>query len=521
MHHVQIFDTTLRDGEQSPGVNLSQAEKVEIALQLERLGVDVIEAGFAAASPGDFTSVKTVAQTVKNSTVVSLSRSVKKDIDAAWEALKDAENPRLHIFIATSPIHREYKLRMTKEQVLESAREALKYGRQYFSEIQFSAEDAGRTELDFLVEVADMAIKNGAKVLNLPDTVGYLTPQEYAHIFRYVSEHVPGIEHIRLSAHCHDDLGMAVANSLAAVEAGVGQIEGTINGIGERAGNAAIEEVALALATRKDHYPAVTKLHLREIARTSRLVSKLTGMFVPGNKAVVGANAFAHESGIHQDGMLKNSTTYEIMRPETVGLSESNLVMGKHSGRHAFREKLRELGYQVNDEQLNKLFTRFKELTDRKKTINDEDIMALVEERWGDAVETYSLDYFHLSYGTQSVPTATLRLNHKDGKSFEEAACGNGSIDAIYKAIDRATGEQVELVDYKIASVTHGKDALGEVFVRLRQNGQTVQGRGVSTDVLEASARAYIDAVNRLIGRRRDNETNKGSVHTDENMTIG
>ena len=343
MRKVNIFDTTLRDGEQSPGVNLSQAEKVEIALQLERLGVDVIEAGFAAASPGDFASVQTVSQTVKNATVVSLSRTVKKDIDAAWEALKDAENPRLHVFLATSPIHREYKLSMTKEQVLENAREALVYAKKFFSEVQFSAEDAGRTELDFLVQVAEMAVKNGAIVLNLPDTVGYLSPQEYANIFRHVRENVTDIDKITLSAHTHDDLGMAVANSLVAIEAGVGQIEGTINGIGERAGNAAIEEVALALQTRQDHYAATTGLNLKEIYRTSRLVSKLTGMFVPGNKAVVGANAFAHESGIHQDGMLKNSTTYEIMRPETVGLTASNLVLGKHSGRHAFRDKLRNL----------------------------------------------------------------------------------------------------------------------------------------------------------------------------------
>lgn len=513
MRKVNIFDTTLRDGEQSPGVNLSQAEKVEIALQLERLGVDLIEAGFAAASPGDFTSVQTVAQTVKNATVVSLSRTVKEDIDAAWEALKGAENACLHVFLATSPIHRKYKLRLSKEQVLEQAAEAITYGKKYFSQIEFSAEDAGRTELDFLVEVADMAVKNGANVLNLPDTVGYLTPQEYAHMFRYVAEKVPNIDKITLSAHCHDDLGMAVANSLAAIEAGVGQIEGTINGIGERAGNAAIEEIALALATRKDHYKAQTGLNLVEIARTSRLVSKSTGMFVPGNKAIVGANAFAHESGIHQDGMLKHSTTYEIMRPETVGLKESNLVLGKHSGRHAFRDKLKNLGYELNDEQVNKLFGRFKDLADRKKTINDEDLMALVEERWGEPKEVYSLDYFHLSYGTQSVPTATLRLKSKDGEKMEEAACGNGSIDAIYNAIDRVTGEDVELIDYKIASVTHGKDALGEVFVRLRQNGLTVQGRGVSTDVLEASARAYVDAVNRLIARRKDDVTQKATVH--------
>ncbi|WP_054948868.1 2-isopropylmalate synthase [Numidum massiliense] len=501
MRTIKIFDTTLRDGEQSPGVNLSQKEKVEIALQLERLGVDLIEAGFAAASPGDFASVQAVAKAVKNSSVVSLARSVKKDIDAAREALKDAEHPCLHIFLATSPIHREYKLCMTKEQVLEQAAEAIAYGKKFFSEIEFSAEDAGRTELDFLVEVAQMAVKNGATVLNLPDTVGYLTPAEYAHIFKYVAEQVPDLGKLRLSAHCHDDLGMAVANSLAAVEAGVGQIEGTINGIGERAGNAAIEEVAVAIETRKDFYPAATRLNLREIARTSRLVSKLTGMFVPGNKAVVGANAFAHESGIHQDGMLKNEATYEIMRPELVGHDRTNLVLGKHSGRHAFRERLKDLGYTLADEQVNQLFVRFKKLADRKKTMDDDDVIALVEERLDDSAEIFSLEYFHLSYGTQSVPTATVRVTYKGEQVIGEAACGNGSVDAIYKAIDRVVGVDVELVDYKIASVTHGKDALGEVFVQLRKDGVTVQGRGVSTDVLEASARAYIEAVNRLFVR--------------------
>lgn len=523
MRKVNIFDTTLRDGEQSPGVNLSQAEKLEIAQQLERLGVDLIEAGFAAASPGDFASVQAVAKTVKNATVVSLSRTVKSDIDAAWEALKDAEDPYLHVFIATSPIHREYKLRMTKEQVLEKAKEAIIYGKRFFPKVEFSAEDAGRTEWDFLVEVANMAIQCGANVLNLPDTVGYLSPKEYAAMFSHVIEHVPDIDKITLSAHCHDDLGMAVANSLAAIEAGVGQIEGTINGIGERAGNAAIEEVALALETRMDYYQAKTGLNLKEIARTSRLVSKLTGMFVPGNKAIVGANAFAHESGIHQDGMLKHSTTYEIMRPETIGLSQSNLVLGKHSGRHAFREKMKKLGYELSDEQVNKLFKRFKDLADRKKQINDEDLIALAEERFeknGELSEIYSLDYFHLSYGTQSVPTATMRLNVKGGGKVEEAACGNGAIDAIYNAIDRATGEQVELVDYKITSVTHGKDALGEVYVQLRQDGVTVQGRGVSTDVLEASARAYIDAVNRIVIRRQDKTARRKAQANEASVSI-
>lgn len=505
MRTIQIFDTTLRDGEQSPGVNLSMKEKVEIALQLERLGVNVIEAGFAAASPGDLHAVREVAKVVKNASVCSLSRLVKTDIDAAWEALKDAEDPTLHLFISTSPVHRKHKLRKSKEEVIALAVEALKYGKRYFSRIEFSAEDAGRTERDYLAQIVDAAIKAGAKVINLPDTVGYLDPNEYAQMFYDVRKQVPRLDDVILSTHCHDDLGMAVANSLAAIKAGVTQIEGTINGIGERAGNAAIEEIAMAIKTREDFYQVKTSLNHKEIDRTSRMVSKLTGMYVPGNKAIVGANAFAHESGIHQDGVLKNKETYEIMSPASIGKEETPLYLGKHSGRHAFRLRLEELGYPQTDEKINNLFERFKELADRKKHITDADLIALAEERVSKARDTFILESFHLSYGSHAVPTATIRIvEQASGKVMEEAACGNGSIDAIFKTIDRIISEEVTLNDFRIHSVTQGKDALGEVSVQLQQGKMTVIGRGVSTDILDASARAYVDAVNRLLRRKQE-----------------
>lgn len=503
MRTIEIFDTTLRDGEQSPGVNISTNEKVEIALQLEKLGVTRIEAGFAAASPGDQKSVAEVAKRVKNATIVSLARAVKDDMDKAYEALRNAENASLHVFLATSPIHREFKLNMSKEQVLQRAVEAVTYAKKYFKEVQFSAEDAARTEIDFLKQVVEAVIKAGATTVNIPDTVGYMTPIEYGNIFRELKQ-VPGADMIRLSCHCHDDLGMAVANSLAAIEGGATQVEGTINGIGERAGNAALEEVALALETRKDYYQATTKMNLKEIARTSQLVSRLTGMIVPGNKAVVGANAFAHESGIHQDGVLKNVTTYEIIRPESVGFKSNKLVLGKHSGRHAFKEKLIELGYHLEQEEVNAAFAAFKVLCDKKKEISDDDILALVDAKMERGSEAFQLESVQLAYGNISVPTASVRLLRADGSICEEAACGNGSVDSIYKAIDRATGEEVTLTDYKILSVTHGKDALGEVYVRLQQGELSVTGRGVSTDVLEASAIAYIRAVNKILERRNE-----------------
>lgn len=503
MRKIYIFDTTLRDGEQSPGVNLNTKEKVEIALQLEKLTIDRIEAGFPAASPGDLAAVNAVAKVVKNATVIGLARSREQDIDAVREALIGAQDPCLHLFLATSPIHRKHKLRMEKQQVLDTAEAAIKYAKKYFSKIEFSPEDAGRTELDFLCEVTEIAIRAGATVINIPDTVGYLTPIEFGNIFKVLRENVQGIEKIQLSAHCHDDLGLATANALAAIMNGADQIEGTINGIGERAGNTSLEEVAMILHTRSDLFQARTDLVLNEIYRTSRLVSKLTGMAVPGNKAIVGANAFAHESGIHQDGMLKEKTTYEIMSPDTIGLKESKLVLGKHSGRHAFREKLIDLGYELSDEQVNIAFGKFKDLADKKKDVSDEDIRAFIEEKLIETPEIYTLDTLQLSYGNQSVPTATIRVHTIEGVVLDEVALGNGSVDAIYKAIDKATKEEVELVDYSIKSVTQGKDALGEVHVVLKQNEITVQGRGVSTDILDASARAYIDAINRLIEKRK------------------
>ena len=445
MRKIYIFDTTLRDGEQSPGVNLNTQEKVEIALQLEKLNVDRMEAGFPAASPGDLAAVNAVAKAVRNATVIGLARSREQDIDAVRQALIGAQDPCLHLFLATSPIHRKHKLRMEKQQVLETAEAAIKYAKKYFSKIEFSPEDAGRTELDFLCEVVAMAIRAGATVVNIPDTVGYMNPSEFGNIFKVLRENVPGIEKIQLSAHCHDDLGMATANALAAVLNGADQIEGTINGIGERAGNTSLEEVVMALETRKEFFQAKTDIVLSEIYRTSRLVSKLTGMVVPGNKAIVGANAFAHESGIHQDGMLKEKTTYEIMSPETIGLKDSKLVLGKHSGRHAFREKLIDLGYTLNDDQVNVAFAKFKDLADKKKEVSDEDIRALIEEKLIVTTEHFALETMQLSYSNQSVPTATVRIRTIAGEVLDEVALGNGSVDAIYKAIDKATKEEVEL----------------------------------------------------------------------------
>lgn len=509
MRKIFVFDTTLRDGEQSPGVSLTTEEKVEIALQLEKLGIDRIEAGFAATSPGDLHSIREVAKRVKHATLLSLARCHMKDIDAAVEALKDAEDPCLHLVLATSPIHREYKLRMDKSKVMETAEAAIRYGRKFFDKVEFSAEDASRTEIDFLCEMTAMAIKAGATVVNLPDTVGFATPEQFGAMFRTIKQTVPGIEKIQLSTHCHDDLGMATANTLAAIANGVDQFEGTINGIGERAGNTCIEEVALALETRSDFYGAKTSLNLGEIYKTSRMVSKMTGMGVPGNKAIVGANAFAHESGIHQDGMLKNPSTYEIITPETIGASASKLVLGKHSGRHAFKEKLADLGYALSEEELNIAFAKFKALADRKKNILSEDIRALLEENIASGPRAFVLDSIHVSYGNRTLPTASVRIVKEDGSFAEEAAVGNGSVDAVYQAIAKSTGIHAELEDYSIHSVTQGTDAQGEVHVVLKQGNETATGRGVSTDIIEASAKAYVEAVNRLISRReREREGN-------------
>ncbi|MFB5662907.1 2-isopropylmalate synthase [Alteribacillus sp. HJP-4] len=514
MRKINVFDTTLRDGEQSPGVNLNFEEKMQIAKQLERLGVDIIEAGFPAASEGDFQSVKTIAETVKGSSVTGLSRSIKKEIDASWEALKGGAEPRLHVFIATSPIHMTHKLRMTPDQVIENAVDSVKYAKQRFPHVQWSAEDACRSDLDFLVKIIEKVIDAGAEVINLPDTVGFITQEEIRHMFTYIRENVPNSDKAIFSTHCHDDLGMATANSLAAIEAGAGQVEGTINGIGERAGNASLEEIAVALKIRNDFYKAETGLTLNEIKRTSALVSKLTGMVVPKNKAVVGDNAFAHEAGIHQDGVLKEKTTYEIITPDLVGVASNNLVLGKHSGRHAFKEKILALGYNATEEELNKVFKAFKSLADKKKEVTDEDIFALMtEEKAGEAVKYYEVEALQVNYGTNNIPTATITMRNPQDELVQEAATGSGSVEAVYNTLGRIIGGEAHLKDYRIQSITGGRDALAEVFVKVEYEGHETTGRGTAHDVLEASAKAYINAVNRVMNRKNWTKQETDKIH--------
>jgi len=511
---IDFYDTTLRDGEQSPGVNLNTAEKLEIARQLERLGMDVIEAGFPAASPGDLDAVRKIASTVKNSSVTGLARSVRSDIDAAWEALKVAECPRLHVFIATSPIHMTYKLKQTPEQVVETAVESIKYAKQFFPIVQWSAEDAFRSDPAFLAHIVEQAIKAGASIINLPDTVGYATPHEYGAMFKYMKEHVPNIDSVKLSSHCHDDLGMAVANTLAAIENGADQVEGTINGIGERAGNAALEEVGVALYTRKDVYQVQTNLTLNEIKRTSQLVSKLTGMVIQANKAVVGKNAFAHESGIHQDGVLKEPTTYEIITPELIGESSNNLVMGKHSGRHAFYERAKEMGFHLDQEALNEAFKEFKQLTDRKKEITKEDLWTiLTHQQLKEDAEVYELESVQVQYGTENIPTATVRVKTPNGTVVEDACTGSGSVEAIFNALERIVDGKIQLFDYRVSSIGKGRDALGEAVINLTFNhSEEITGRGAAQDVLEASAKAYLNAINRVLLQSQMEQLVKSSV---------
>ncbi|WAH38185.1 2-isopropylmalate synthase [Alicyclobacillus dauci] len=505
MRKLDVFDTTLRDGEQSAGVNLHGSEKVEIALQLERFGVDIMEAGFPASSQGDFKAVQEIAARVKDCSVAGLARATKSDIDAAWEALRGAALPRLHLFIATSPIHMEYKLRKTPDEVVQTAVDCVRYAAERFPVVQWSAEDATRSDWDFLVRIIREVVDAGARVVNLPDTVGYTTPAEYARMFQYIRENVPNLAGVKLSAHCHDDLGLAVANSLAAIEAGVEQVEGTLNGIGERAGNAAIEEILVALAIRKDVYQIETRANLTETALTSKLVAKLTGMAVPANKAVVGNNAFAHESGIHQDGVLKNAETYEIIRPEMVGLKSNRMVLGKHSGRHAFKEKCEELNLQLSEQQFNRLFNSFKALTETKKEVTDDDILALLLES---SIEEhkYELEFLHVSYGLNET-TAALGVRGPNGEVIREAATGNGSVEAIYNVIERVVDTPIHLIDYRIQSTTGGRDSLAEVYVKVAYHDRVVTGRGVHGDVLSASAKAFLDAINRiLIKERLDDE---------------
>lgn len=501
MAQIKFFDTTLRDGEQTPGVNLNKLEKVEIARQLERLGMDVLEAGFPASSEGDFLAVQEIAKTIKTTAVTALARAKKSDIDTAWEALKDAEQPRIHVFLATSPIHMEYKLKKTPEEVLRTAVEMVTYAKERFPIVQFSAEDASRSELPFLAQVVEAVIDAGATVVNLPDTVGYATPAEYGKMFAYMKEHVSNIEKADLSAHCHDDLGMAVANSIAAIENGATQIEGTVNGIGERAGNAALEEIAVALHIRKDAYEHSSRLVLHEIKRTSSLISKLTGMTVPGNKAIVGDHAFAHESGIHQDGMLKHAETYEIITPALVGMNATNLVLGKHSGRHAFHTRIAELGFALSDVQLQEAFDRFKRLTDKKKEITDDDLftIALDIQTKHDPVKTYEVKALQVTMGPQNLPTATIALQTPEHGIKETARTGHGTVEAIYNTLAALIDEKVTLTDYRIHSVGKGEDALAEVHVQLQVDGDPFTGRGTANDVLKASSHAFVNGVNRAL----------------------
>ncbi len=495
---ITIFDTTLRDGEQSPGASMNTRAKVEVARQLERLGVDVIEAGFPVSSPGDFGAVRAVAGAVSKPLVAALARCVKADIDAAAGAIEEANRPRIHVFLATSKIHMRYKLKKAEEEILKLAVDSVKYAKKFVDDVEFSPEDASRTDLDFLATVFDTVVDAGATTVNIPDTVGYSVPNEFATIIKHLRDNTRNGRNAVISVHCHNDLGLAVANSLAAVANGARQVECTVNGIGERAGNCSLEEVVMAIRTRKDVLDFRTGINTREIIRTSRLVSKMTGIVVQPNKAIVGDNAFAHEAGIHQDGVLKERTTYEIMKPADIGLTGSRLVLGKHSGRHAFTERLRKLGHNLERTEVDKAFAAFKALADKKKEIYDEDIEALIEEQLVTIPSAYQLEYVQISSGTGTIPTATVRLK-KDDTILQDASCGDGPVDAAYKTIDRITKMKCRLMDYSLRAVTSGKDALGEVTVRVRHRGREVAGRGTSTDIIEASAKAYVNAINRLL----------------------
>jgi 2-isopropylmalate synthase len=498
---VVIFDTTLRDGEQSPGASMNLDEKIKIATLLEEMGVDVIEAGFPIASNGDFEAVREVAKIVKNSTVCGLARAGRMDIDRAWEALKHAKRPRIHSFLSTSPLHMKYKLQMTPEQVHQAVIDSITHARNLCDDVEWSPEDGSRTEHDFLCRTVESAIKAGARTINIPDTVGYAVPEEFAALIRMLFDRVPNIDKAVVSVHCHNDLGLAVANSLAAVGAGARQVECTINGLGERAGNCSLEEIVMALKTRPDVMPYATGVKSEYITRASRLVSTITGFVVQPNKAVVGANAFAHESGIHQDGMLKHSGTYEIMTPESVGLNRSTLVMGKHSGRHAFRMKLKELGFEVGDNAATDAFRRFKDLADRKKEIFDEDIVALVDDEVGRAHQRVKFVSLQVVAGSKGPQTAELELDI-DGTVSKVKMSGNGPVDATFNAIKAMVPHAARLQLYQVHAVTEGTDAQAEVTVRLEENGKSVNGQGADPDTLVASARAYLHALNKLFTKR-------------------
>jgi 2-isopropylmalate synthase len=498
-NRVHIFDTTLRDGEQSPGISLNTQEKVEIAQQLARLGVDVIEAGFPITSPGDFEAVEAISRNVEGPVICGLARTHKADIDAAWGAIKDSERPRIHTFISTSDIHITHQLQTTREDVKGQAQAAVATARAYCENVEFSPMDATRADVEFTAEVCAIAVAEGASVINIPDTVGYTTPEEYTRYLRRLYELVPGLADVEVSVHCHDDLGLAVANSYAGVLAGARQVECAVNGIGERAGNCSLEEIAMLLRTRSDEHGLDTGLDTREIARTSRMVTRYTGYAVQPNKAVVGRNAFAHESGIHQDGVLKERTTYEIMDPADVGLESNSIVLGKHSGRHALRDALEQLGFRVEGNALNQAFKRFKEVADRKKQVTALDLEAIVSDQVRDGSARYEFAWFDVEASSRREPKATVAVAMPDGSEASGESDGDGPVDAIFGAIRAATGIDSELRQYTVSAVTEGEDALGEVTVMLRAHGRLASGQGVATDILEASARAYIRALSNAL----------------------
>jgi 2-isopropylmalate synthase len=498
-----IFDTTLRDGEQSPGASMNLAEKLQVAHALRDLGVDVIEAGFPIASPGDFESVQAIARQVHGPVICGLARCNTEDIDRAAAAVREAARPRIHVFLATSAIHRELKLKMAKEEIVRRAVEGVKRAKGHVQDIEFSPEDAARTELDFLAEVVERAVEAGATTINIPDTVGFAVPSQYAAAISYLKKNVRGIDKVVLSVHCHNDLGMAVANSLAAVLEGARQVECTINGLGERAGNCALEEIVMAVRTRGDYFKVATGINTRKLYPTSRLVSHVTGIQVQRNKAIVGQNAFSHEAGIHQDGMLKDRSTYEIMNPEDVGLPRTELVLGKHSGRHALRQRVQDLGYHLNEEQLQRVFDAFKTLADRKKVIYDADVEALAEAQIHSGPVMWTLEAVTCNAGSATMPSAAVALWHQDGTILRDASLGDGPVDAVFKAIERITGIEVVLKDFRVRSVSVGEDAQGEASVEALFQGKSISGRAVSTDIIEASALAFLQVINRISMRSK------------------
>jgi 2-isopropylmalate synthase len=502
MRIIKIFDTTLRDGEQSPGASMNVGEKLQVAKQLARLGVDIIEAGFAIASPGDFEAIKTICNEVEGPVICSLARAREEDIKRAWEAIKEASKKRIHTFHSTSDIHLKHQFRVGREEALKRSVEMVRLAKGFVDDVEFSPMDATRTDIGYLCEVVEAVIEAGALTVNIPDTVGYSIPSEFGEVIKVIRERVKNIDKAVISVHCHNDLGLAASNSLSAVLNGAGQIECTINGIGERAGNCSMEEVVMALRTRRDIFDADTNITTEEIMRSSRLVTKITGMYVQPNKAIVGANAFAHESGIHQDGLLKEKSTYEIIRPETIGLHKTKFVLGKHSGRHAFRTRLNELGYTLNDNELNSAFERFKRLADLKKEIYDEDLEFLITEELTTVPETYSLVDLNISSGMNQRPNAVIKLRVRE-EIIEKTEHGDGPVDAVFKAVASITGTKSSLLKYEVKAITGGTDALGEVVVSLEEDGNSVSGHGNDTDIIIASARAYINALNKLSAQRK------------------